>query len=121
MAYRALGRKTEAKELISSACNMIRREGQSIKAQHSELAMMLGNLGIVCENLGEDDLAERYLRDAVDFARVKPGKSQIDYARTLYNLGSFLIKKDRYDEAESFVRAARDVVRPLGKISPRSR
>lgn len=91
---------------------------ENIQGAQSELGITYNNLGQLYSTVGKMDLAEKYLKKAIE--QLKPRKSQrpLDYTVSLTNLGDLYRKRGRFKEAEPLLRESVDIRDRIPGLAP---
>lgn len=89
---------------------------KTVGTMHPETAATYNNLGNVYQDSGDDEAAERYYMKCLEiqkqlFDKQTPGP---ELAATYNNIATILARQERFQEAESLLSMAVDVVREAG-------
>jgi len=114
--YQELGRYEEARSHFVDAVDLYRSE---LGNDSPEVALTLGRLGYVLQDLGDYERAEETLRESLRVQRLFPSQV-VEIGAACNQLGMFLSYKGDYAEAEQLLREAeKKYARALGPNDPR--
>lgn len=104
-----------AKSKLESALEIKKKEYGS---NHPEVAKTLTNLGIVLQNLGDDNGALEHLEQALSINERVYGPDHIEVAKTVGNLGNVFYRKGNYEAAQEQLNQAKDIFDKYDPDSP---
>lgn len=87
--------------------------------KHRNIGVLLGNLAILCDRLGQIERAENYHRQAISMRSETLGAQHPLVANAYNNFGSHLARRGRLEEAEGYIRRSISIDRlAFGPIHP---
>ena len=109
--YRALGLYETSEEQLLVALDTAREELGNV--DHSLIANILNDLGLVHVEVNEMDEGERLVREALKMRRRLFGEKHVDVAYSLDNLGGIESDRGNYEESERYRQQALQLFREL--------
>ncbi len=102
-AYESIGRYGDASAHATAALALLRT---AYRDDHADIADTLAEIAMIQYRTGDPIAAEVTIREAMDIRRRLVGEDHPAFAEGRSDLGFYLLKQDRFDEAEAALRAA---------------
>ncbi len=103
--YRSLGLYDEARGLMETSFEVLKRQ---YPGDHHLLAEGINNLAVLSFDIGEYEIAEEQLREALAM-RQRLGQDETLTVKTLNNLASILMNRGEFTEAEKLYRQGLEI------------